>query len=295
MRILFATDGFQPAQAGEKVVAALFDRAKVQIETFSVEPDPVDEVVPIDTYLEMKRSKMSALGAEAVAAEAAKRLADEGFSTTSSFRKGDPVDEIIGAAENGDFDLVVLGASHDSWLGNTLLGSVSTHVLHGVGRPVLVAHRAPSGTGKILFGVDGSEGAASAIELGAAILDPLRCATEVVTVVHHPLASVSVYPGGFPSPVSYPDDAERERIEAGRRLVHRAIRPLEDGGFKVEEVVLVGGITSQILKEGDSIGADLLVVGSRGQGAVRRTLMGSISEQIARHAPAALIVRKHPA
>jgi nucleotide-binding universal stress UspA family protein len=289
MRILFATDGFRPARAGEEMIVGLFDRAKVQIEVFSVEPDPVVIRPTMDGYLDLTRSDMPVLGAEAVAREAADRLAKEGFTTTFDAANGDPVDEILSAAEKGAFDLIVLGASHDSWLGNTLLGSVSTHVLHGARRPVLVAHRPPSGRARILFGVDGSAGAASAIEFATNILDAARCTTEVAMVVHHPIAAA--YPVGFPTPVSYSGNSERERIEAARRLIQRAGRPLKDAGFAVDEAVLVGGITSQLLKEAENIGADLVVVGSRGLGTMRRTLMGSTSEQMARHAPAGLVSR----
>jgi len=291
MRILFATDGFRPARAGEEMIVGLFDRAKVQIEVFSVEPDPVVIRPTMDGYLDLTRGDMPVLGAEAVAHETAERLAKKGFTTTFDAGKGDPVDEILSAAEKGAFDLIVLGASHDSWLGNTLLGSVSTHVLHGARRPVLVAHRPPSGRARILFGVDGSAGAASAIEFATNILDTSRCTTEVAMVVHHPIAAGSASPVGFPTPVSYSGIAERERIEAARHLIQRAGRPLKDAGFAVDESVLVGGITSHLLKEAENIGADLVVVGSRGLGTVRRTLMGSISEQMARHAPAALIFR----
>jgi nucleotide-binding universal stress UspA family protein len=37
-------------------------------------------------------------------------------------------------------------------------------------------------------------------------------------------------------------------------------------------------------------GADLLVVGSRGRGAVERTFFGSVATQISHHAPCPLVV-----
>jgi nucleotide-binding universal stress UspA family protein len=293
MRVLFATDGFKPARVGEELILGLFDRAKVSIDVLAVEPDPIDEVLPIDTYLEMKKLNMDVLGAEGVAREAAGHLAEAGFTTSRSMRKGDPVDEIIAAATEGAHDLIVVGASHDSWLGNTLLGSVSTHVLHSTPTSILLAHRPPNGPGRVLFGDDGSSDSMRAINLAVRVLDPKRCSAEVVTVIHHPQTLLPLYPpGAWPGAAPYSDDTEQERIKSARRMVQRSSRPLKDAGFEVEEVILVGSPTSQLLKEADRIGADLVVVGSRGSGPIRRTLLGSVGEQMARHAPAALVARR---
>lgn len=53
----------------------------------------------------------------------------------------------------------------------------------------------------------------------------------------------------------------------------------------------MGSPGPQLLKEAENVGADLVVVGSRGSGAVRRTLLGSVGDQVLRHAPATLIGR----
>jgi nucleotide-binding universal stress UspA family protein len=295
MRVLFATDGFKPAREGEQLITELFTREGVSIDVVCVEPEPLDEVVPLDTYLEMKRLDMPVLGAEAVAHEAAERLGAAGFETTFKSRRGDPSDELIEVLEQGSYDLIVLGASHGSWLGNALLGSVSTHVLHHSPTSVLLTHRAPTGSGKVLFGVDGSKGASSAVELCSRLLDPARCTAHIATVVSHPIATAEIVPPGvfpFPAP-SYDPTRERDRIEGGRRVGRGAATTLTDAGFRVEGTVLLGRAGPHLLKEADNIGADLVVVGSRGLGAVRRAVLGSVGEQVARHASAALVVRSH--
>jgi nucleotide-binding universal stress UspA family protein len=40
----------------------------------------------------------------------------------------------------------------------------------------------------------------------------------------------------------------------------------------------------EILRMAEDLGAGLIVIGSRGLGAVSRTLMGSVSESVVRHA-----------
>ena len=43
----------------------------------------------------------------------------------------------------------------------------------------------------------------------------------------------------------------------------------------------------------EEIGADLIVVGSRGLGGLKRALMGSVSESVVRHAHCPVLVMRH--
>ena len=60
-------------------------------------------------------------------------------------------------------------------------------------------------------------------------------------------------------------------------------------------ISLVQGDASEALLEA-ATGADLLVVGNRGRGALKEALLGSTSGRVADHAPCpVVIVRAHPA
>jgi len=72
--------------------------------------------------------------------------------------------------------------------------------------------------------------------------------------------------------------------EASQR-VGEEVRKIEIAGGKVERIhVAVGHPESEILRIAEEIGADLVVLGSRGLGPLRRALMGSVSESVVRHA-----------
>jgi nucleotide-binding universal stress UspA family protein len=293
MRILFATDGSAPAREGEGLITSLFDRSRADIRVIAVTPEPTYDLLAPYGVVEPPRSDVPILDADRVAQSAAEHLAESGFTASSTSARGDPALEILKAIESGPYGLVVLGASHSTWMGNLLLGRVSMHVLHHAPCSVVVTHRAPTGTGRVLVGADGSEGARSSLRSAAEVLDRDRCTIEVATVVSHPWMFVATYPAGtFLGHAPDPQGLERERIEQGRVIARRASAEASAASFKtMEEAVLVGRPGHQLLEEAEDIGADLVVVGSRGMGAMGRAFLGSVSDQVARHGPATFVGR----
>ena len=293
MRILYAMDGSPQSRHVEALAASLFDRERVQIDVFTVELEiPVDAVMAGAGY-QMSGLDVPVFNVETVAKEAAERLADEGFATSWGSAKGTPADEILSRVTGDPYDLVVMGGSHTTWMGNFLLGSVSMHVLHESPISLLIAHAPPTGSGKVLVGVDGSKGNFAALRVITDVLDRSRCAIELSTVVNRQWVPAAVPQAGFY--VGQVTDEERlgeeRRIEQGQELVERCAASLRQEGFGVQAMVLIGKPGPELLKEADNIGADLVVVGSRGLGAMRRTLLGSVSDQVVRHAPATLVAR----
>lgn len=293
MRVLYATDGSAPAREGEDLITSLFDRARTEIRVIAVTPEPTYDLLAPYGIPGPPPPDVPVLDADRVAQSAAEHLAESGFTASSTSARGDPALEILKVIETGPYDLVVLGASHTSWMGNLLLGRVSMHVLHHAPCSVVVTHRAPTGSVRVLVGADGSEGAASSLGSAAEVLDRDRCTIEVATVVSHPWMFAVTYPAGtFLGHAPDPQGFEKEKIEQGRLIARRASAEASAAGFKVmEEAVLVGRPGHQLLEEADDIGADLVVVGSRGHGAMSRTLLGSVSDQVARHAPATFVGR----
>jgi nucleotide-binding universal stress UspA family protein len=293
MRVLYATDGSAPAREGQGLITSLFDRSLADIRVFTVTPEPTYDLLAPAGVVEPTPMDVPVLDADRVAGTTAEQLTEAGFSVSSSSARGDPAQEILRIIESGPYDLVVLGASHTTWTGNFLLGRVSMHVLHHAPCSVVVTHRAPTGTGRVLVGADGSEGARSSLGSAAEVLDRDRCTVEVATVVSHPWMFAVTYPAGtFLGNVPDPQGLERQRIEQGRVIARRASAEASAAGFKMmEEAVLVGRPGHQLLEEAGSIGADLVVVGSRGHGSMSRTLLGSVSDQVARHAPATFVGR----
>ncbi len=75
--------------------------------------------------------------------------------------------------------------------------------------------------------------------------------------------------------------AERE---AERFLKEQAERIESDGGKVSETHLRSGDPDKEILRTAESLDVGLIVIGSRGLGAVSRALMGSVSDSVVRHA-----------
>jgi nucleotide-binding universal stress UspA family protein len=79
----------------------------------------------------------------------------------------------------------------------------------------------------------------------------------------------------------------------GRARFDELVGRLEASGGAVRGAHFrVGSPAAEIVAQAEELGAGLVVLGSRGLGAMRRTLMGSVSDSVVRHAPCPpLVVR----
>jgi nucleotide-binding universal stress UspA family protein len=80
-------------------------------------------------------------------------------------------------------------------------------------------------------------------------------------------------------------------LAPARQHVERAAERLTAAGFGVDTQVVLGHPVKRLLAEIDNSGAALAIVGSRGLDAVDRAVLGSVSDQMVRHAPATLVGR----
>jgi len=68
------------------------------------------------------------------------------------------------------------------------------------------------------------------------------------------------------------------------RLVQEAADSLRDAGIDVTALMVQGPPARVILKEAETLGADLIIMGSHGFGAVFKMLLGSVSSSVLKKA-----------
>ena len=131
---------------------------------------------------------------------------------------------------------------------------------------------------KILIAYDGGEAAQRALDLAAELAHKFDAAVGVVSVVPVHAGRVPVDPW---------DDRgvhTTELAEAARLLRAQGIEPVmyEPAGDPAATI-------EKIAEEG---GYDMVVVGSRGLGLLSRALQGSVSEHVATHSRATVVVAR---
>ncbi len=131
----------------------------------------------------------------------------------------------------------------------------------------------------ILLATDGSEATERATEAAVDLSTKSGSELHVVHVWHD---VPGPYRHGF---------VKRELRRQGQEILDEQVRKIEDAGRTVTKAHLRGGrTTDEVIKLGDELEADLLVVGSRGLRGVRRIFIGSHSEDIVHHAHRAVLV-----
>lgn len=141
--------------------------------------------------------------------------------------------------------------------------------------------------GRIVVGVDGSEGASAALRWSADEARLRGARLEVIYVVStYPL--LATLPAGLPPP----HDFEQQVLSAAEAELSEIMARASVEG--VETVPSVSeGAAAQVLVDA-SEGADLLVVGSRGRGGFKGLLLGSVSQRCAQLAHCAVVIVPNP-
>jgi nucleotide-binding universal stress UspA family protein len=141
---------------------------------------------------------------------------------------------------------------------------------------------------KILLAVDDSKFSDAALEAVIAQVSPRNTEVMVLHVVE-PITLAS--PPQMSS--SYAPELEI-RVKEAHELVQRGVRKLCTAGFEARGAVETGDIRAKILDAAAEFGADLIVLGSHGRKGVQRFLLGSVAENVARHAHCSVEIVRIP-
>ncbi len=189
--------------------------------------------------------------------------------------------------QSRDAEMVVLGSRGIGGFLGLLIGSTGVHVAAHAPCPVVVVRPRPgggppAGTGRVVVGVDGSGSSRLALDL--AVREAARRGVGVLAVRawQEPVTT-------YPELVSLPEDREDEE---GRLLTAEVEQARRDAPDVVVETELVESHPVEALLQ-RSVGASLVVVGSRGRGGFAGLLLGSVSQALVQHADCPVAVVRH--
>ena len=276
MRTLVAYDGSDSAKRALELAAQVFGPAGSIAIAHVVQPlgEPDFAGSP-----EVEDPEQEELLAEARAA-----VARTGTPAVTLRRRGDPAAELIAAGAELDADLIVVGSRGRGAVASALLGSVSAALAGGAHSPVLVVGpSATFGHGPIVAGIDGSEFSLDAARIALALDRRLERGFRLVhAYTVRPIPGVSVVSDAR-AELAQVDEQKAEELLAG---VAREL------GIPEEETQTVrdGSEPSALVVLARDLDAVLIVVGSRGLGAVRAAVLGSFSTSVLAEASCPVVV-----
>ena len=288
MRILLAIDGSDDAKAAVAWLGHLPLPAKNDVRVLTAVLPPV-ALIDIDKAQETR----AALVAEArrLVDDTASQLRREDIATGGMVVESDAREAIVTAAREWGADLIAMGARGLGTVGRFFLGSVSLAVAREAPCPLLVCKGQPRELRAVTVALDGSEHARRALDWLTSSL-ALSPATRVRLLG---VAEPQHYPSTAPGFLGPTLRAAVAAIEAERHaaLEGELSAAAKRGGTRlpaVETAVLTGAPADMIVGEIERSTTDLVVMGARGLGALKRLLLGSVSEAVLTHAACSVLI-----
>jgi nucleotide-binding universal stress UspA family protein len=276
-RVLLAVDRSRDAEDAAGVAADLAAALEAEVRVLHVHEAAITASVFSAEELE-RASLETANAADRLVERTVARLRGRGVTASGSVRpaNGATAWQIVAAADDDRADLLVLGALGASRWRALLVGGVTHAVVQRAPCPVLVVprHPAPGNLRRLVLGVDGSAGAARAVDLTTELAARLGATVLVVHAVDG-------------SPADHePDAIAAAAADAVGQDRVAAVRVRAAGE---------SGVADALRDEALEFAAGLLVVGRRGRSAVQRLLLGGVSERLLHTAPCPLLVVPPPA
>jgi nucleotide-binding universal stress UspA family protein len=307
MKILLAIDGSETAQAAvnclmrfpfprqsEVTVLTVIDKTVFQNDDVSALND--------EQQYSLRKTEISVQqAAEELLARETTRLKDTGLSAVSELLVGHPAEEIVRAAEKLACDCIVVGSHGMGGIKRFLLGSVSDHVLQYAPCSVLIVknqelHVAESNGQptsaavdesdhllRMLLAYDDSESSRSAVDYCSSL--PLDKQTEVTILTVLPM--VTLYRQDIRQQLSW---LWQEKKKQARAALDAAAKQIGSATPNVQvHLREAADVSDEILHAATEYGSDLIVLGHKGKGAIKKFLLGSVTTRIAHHADCSVL------
>jgi nucleotide-binding universal stress UspA family protein len=215
---------------------------------------------------------------EALATVARASIVLDGFERWEPFvRAAEPAARgLHEIAERTGADLIVVGSTHRHGLGRVMPGTTGERLLHGSGCAVVIAPAGWRGDaiGTIGVGFDGSAESHAALAGAATLARVSGAALHVLSVFDPPNPANPAY-----AVTGHGYHEIMGELRAMRRVqLDEALGALRSG--TVADGRVFDGHPARVLAAESEL-LDLLVIGSRGYGALRATIAGSVAHQLA--------------
>lgn len=273
--IYVGVDGSAPSRAALRWAVAVAPTLDAEVRALGAWQYPARTGTPFGPSTTGSPEEMDRRLEDEVRGVLADELGDAAGAVGVDVARGVPGDALVARSKRPETALIVLGARGLGGFEGMLLGSVTQECVERAACPVVVVRGMESAASMppvtLLLGMDGSDGSARALEWAGQVAGATGGS---IVAVHAPGIGMS-----------------REYHEEAGRLLDQWTASLQGTGSLAAAEVGDGDARDVLLDAAESHDADLIVVGTRGLGAVRRMLVGSVAGHLVRYAerPVAVI------
>ena len=205
-----------------------------------------------------------------------------------------PASGLVDQAQSFSADLVIVGSRGHGTIASLLLGSVSAEVVDHAPCPVLVARR-PT-LERVVFATDGSATAAAAEDVLARWPIFASVSIRVVSVadVVRPWTT-GIAPTMYKQALNAYAKDVAEAEAAHLAIARESVKRLAEAGRSADAEIRKGDAAAEIIAVARESGANLVVVGSRGQTGLTGIVLGSVARNILLGSDASVLVIHRPA
>ena len=201
---------------------------------------------------------------------------ERGITVDTKILKGiDPADSILEFSKK-DYDLIVMGARGKNEKDPYALGSVTKKVIRHTTCPTLFVKKVCS-LSNLLVCIDGSENSIKALNYAIKLAEKFSSKITLLNVQERRFRDLSPY-------------ARAVSEKLGERILSRALSAIGRDELKVDKRVEFGVVSDTIIEVAERRDHDLIVLGSRGLGTVKRFLLGSISDDVSHKAKRSVLM-----
>ncbi len=132
---------------------------------------------------------------------------------------------------------------------------------------------------KILVATDGSETAWKAVKYAAGLARQTGATVTFLSVIDKSLFLTQSIPA-IAAPTRLIEPVEDYLRQAAEAYIEKAEKLCKKSGIKCRKAVRTGHPVDEIVREATESKADLIVIGSRGRGAMRAAVLGSVTHGV---------------
>ncbi len=296
-RILVATDGSPSAEQAAVVAARIAKSFESDVTILSAIPSISAAAAPLEGEYYSKLINKADDNADR-AASVFKKAGVAVSEKEVPQGRSSVVETIVDYATKDKTSVIVMGTRGLGGFRRAVLGSVSSGVAaHAPCATLVVRSRKERGDAgavirRVLVAIDGSPNAQRALETAVDLAKGMEAELRIAHVVYIPTLFWSM---GVPGSAVPTDKIEEDAEEVARQLLAKAVKFSKDAGVLSPNDELVTQLVSPaqgIVQLAERDEADVVVIGTRGNGGFRKLLLGSVANSVLHYAHCSVLVTR---